>query len=372
MTSASWVKHAPDALVHAKQTLAFGSSQSGRFLRTFLYYGFNGDEKGRQVYDGVWAHIAGAAAPRRECARRHADLADHVRDHAVPVREPGDARSDFGKHRGSARERPRPQLPAEDVLHQYVSGVLGRRTQCRADSHVRPTARAILHSAGQHARLFLTGAQHGPARFPTSIGHGQQPDNPLEYWWTMRALMSAMEKWMRDGTAPPPSRYPKLSDGTLVAGRQVAFPSIPGVAVADDRRTAPARRQTAFRFSFPQVDADGNETRRRAHPGVERAAGDLHRLELPQCIDRRYQAAGFAARLAHPAARRPQPKRRPHTTRASRLRALSLARRLSGSGAPGGGRLVKSGYLLAGDVAQVMKRMEQQWEATVGPRVGDG
>src|SRR5207249_4777151 len=58
---ATWVKHSPDALAHAQYSIAFGSSQSGRFLRTFLYYGFNSDERGRQVFDGVWAHIAGAS-----------------------------------------------------------------------------------------------------------------------------------------------------------------------------------------------------------------------------------------------------------------------------------------------------------------------
>ena len=41
-------------------TYAFGESQSGRFLREFLYEGCNTDEKGRQVFDAVWAHIAGA------------------------------------------------------------------------------------------------------------------------------------------------------------------------------------------------------------------------------------------------------------------------------------------------------------------------
>src|SRR5262249_61858271 len=55
------VKRSPDTLVPAPKTIAFGSSQTGRFLRTFLYYGFNGDEKGQQVLDGVMAHIAGGA-----------------------------------------------------------------------------------------------------------------------------------------------------------------------------------------------------------------------------------------------------------------------------------------------------------------------
>src|SRR6202007_3291659 len=37
-----------------------GISQSGRFLRHFIYQDFNADEKGRQVMDGVIAHVAGA------------------------------------------------------------------------------------------------------------------------------------------------------------------------------------------------------------------------------------------------------------------------------------------------------------------------
>ncbi len=57
--TASWIKYRSDATVSAKYVYTFGSSQSGRFLRTFLYYGFNSDEQGRQVFDGVMAHIAG-------------------------------------------------------------------------------------------------------------------------------------------------------------------------------------------------------------------------------------------------------------------------------------------------------------------------
>jgi hypothetical protein len=59
--TAAWIKYAPNAVVTTRQVLAFGSSQSGRFLRTFLYLGFNADEKNRQVFDAVMAHIAGAS-----------------------------------------------------------------------------------------------------------------------------------------------------------------------------------------------------------------------------------------------------------------------------------------------------------------------
>ena len=37
-----------------------GISQSGRFLRHFLAQGFNADEEGRQVFDGLFIHVAGA------------------------------------------------------------------------------------------------------------------------------------------------------------------------------------------------------------------------------------------------------------------------------------------------------------------------
>ena len=58
---ASWLKYRPAAESPVRFTYAFGASQSGRFLRDFLYQGFNADERDRQVFDGVMAHIAGAA-----------------------------------------------------------------------------------------------------------------------------------------------------------------------------------------------------------------------------------------------------------------------------------------------------------------------
>src|SRR6266849_1842921 len=36
----------------------------------------------------------------------------------------------------------------------------------------------------------------------------------------MRALLAAMDRWVRQGTAPPASQNPKLSDGTLVRADQ--------------------------------------------------------------------------------------------------------------------------------------------------------
>src|ERR1035438_2284637 len=62
----SFMKHAgvetllADQHNYIKRAIGFGISQSGRFLRSFLYDGFNQDEKKARVFDGVGAHVGGA------------------------------------------------------------------------------------------------------------------------------------------------------------------------------------------------------------------------------------------------------------------------------------------------------------------------
>ena len=59
--AASAFRYRSDLPVHGRTTYLFGISQTGRFVRQFLYEGFNVDESGRRVFDAAWAHIAGAA-----------------------------------------------------------------------------------------------------------------------------------------------------------------------------------------------------------------------------------------------------------------------------------------------------------------------
>jgi len=58
---ASAVKHRQGGPIAARYVYAFGPSQDGRFLREFLYQGFNADEEDRRAFDGVISHIAGSA-----------------------------------------------------------------------------------------------------------------------------------------------------------------------------------------------------------------------------------------------------------------------------------------------------------------------
>ena len=100
-------------------------------------------------------------------------------------------------------------------------------------------------------------------------GLGQQKGNPTDYWWAMRALLVAMDRWVREGVTPPANRIPRLADGTLVQARSVAFPAIPGVQspatltpvtrIANDLIRGGAGAGTPLPLLVPEVDADGNE-----------------------------------------------------------------------------------------------------------------
>lgn len=358
----SWVKNAPDALVHATQTLAFGSSQSGRFLRTFLYNGMNGDEKGRQVYDAVWMHIAGAAmldVNARGATPTSLTMYEITRFPYAnqATRDPISGRTDGLIENDRARNF-QPKMFFTNTSVEYWGG--GRNA---ALVHASPDGTSDLVLADNTRVYFLTGAQHGPARFPTTIGQGQQPDNPLEYVWTMRALMSAMQRWMRDGTAPPASQYPRLSDGTLVPADKVAFPPIPGVqspTIVEQHR----RDGILVPFLVPQVDADGNERAgiRTPESMVPLATYTGWNFRSPSIGGTTLLVSLLGSRIPFPktAAER-MAARDPRTSIAERYASregyLASARQVADG-------LVKGGYLLEADVPQVMKRMEEQWGAT--------
>ena len=74
--------------LHAGQTppqhaMAYGRSQPGRLLREFLRLGFNQDEAGRRVFDGIYASIAGSRridlnAAFSQPGRFHRQHEDHL------------------------------------------------------------------------------------------------------------------------------------------------------------------------------------------------------------------------------------------------------------------------------------------------------
>jgi hypothetical protein len=265
----SWAKHVPDAVASAKYVYAHGQSQTGRFLREFLYLGFNADERERLVFDGVIAHIAGAA--RIDINRRGSTptagnafvgtfpFSDRAQRDPVTAATEGLLENDRAR-----RHQPKLFLTNSSVEYWIDTG--------RAAALVHTTPDGTRDAAlGDNVRAYLfAGAQHTPGQFPPAAGgRGQQRANPLDYSMSLRALLVALDRWVREGVAPPPSRHPRLTERTLVRASDLAFPALPGVqsprTVASGRRAVnpllPSNGGAGAvqPLLVSQVDADGNE-----------------------------------------------------------------------------------------------------------------
>jgi hypothetical protein len=263
-----------------KRAIAFGISQSGRFLRTYLYYGFNQDEAHRKVFDGVMPHVAGAgrgsfnhrfAQPSRD---GHPYINFFYPTDIFPFTDEPQRDAETGAVDGllthATRPEHRPKVFYTNTSYEYwgrAASLIHTSADGASDVPPPPDTRIYLLAAGQH----------GVAPFPPARTIGQQANNPLDYRWVMRSLLLAMNRWVSDGTLPPESRYPRVADGTLVAPEKLAFPKIPGINVPAVPHRAyradygpefatrgvvsqePPRLGSAFAILVPQVDADGNE-----------------------------------------------------------------------------------------------------------------
>jgi hypothetical protein len=280
---ASYAKFATDSVVPAKRVLGEGISQNGRFLRHFLYQGFNADEEGRTALDGVLSHVAGAgrgsfnhrfAQPSRDAQPSSSVFfpTDIFPFTDEPETDPGT------KETGGLLARAK----AEHVVPKIFFSFTSYEYWGRAESliHTTPDGK---HDAkiGPNVRIYhFTGLQHYSVPFPPARGEGplmgQQPQSPLPVRYFWRAMIANMDAWVRNGTAPPPSTYPTIAAHTLVPIGKVEFPHIPGVNVPVDDNTGyrldfgpnwrngvidlqPPHVQEVFPALVPQVDADGNE-----------------------------------------------------------------------------------------------------------------
>lgn len=360
---ASWLKHAPDSVARAQSLIGFGSSQSGRFLRTFFYDGFNADEQGRQVLDGAMVHIAGAARLSLNVRGAQPTALSMYSTTQFPYatsaeRDPLSRRTDGLLDNQRARATA-PKVMFTNTAVEYWGG--GRAA---ALIHTTPDGRRDLTLPANVRAYFLTGAQHGPAPFPVPAGGlGQQPANPLEYWWTMRALLVAMTDWVVKGTEPPPSQVPRLADGTLVPIAKLKWPAIPGVQ-SPARVQGPRFDGRDVPFLVPQVDADGNEL-----SGIRTAE---HRVPMATYTGWNFRNVSIGGTgqlvnllgMAIPFAKTKADRAASADPRLSvEERYLSTAAYLSQASAVAA-ELVARRFLLAGDVAAAAARLESYRTST--------
>jgi hypothetical protein len=260
---ASAVKQQQTSPIAARYVYAFGPSQDGRFLREFLYEGFNADEHDQRAFDAVIAQIAGSARGGDFNSRfaRPNGLAYYIaslfpyldRDQHDPV---------SGKTDGILMHLPPEQQPKIFYTNSSVEYWGGGRAAALTHTSLDGNTDAAVPD---NVRIYLfAGTQHVPGGFLPSQGPGQQKPNGNDYAFADRALLVAMDRWVRNGDAPPPSAHPRIDDHTLVEHEQIAFPALTGVH--SPRTILPGYRADLsdpadhpLPLLVPQVDKDGNE-----------------------------------------------------------------------------------------------------------------
>ncbi len=264
-----------------EHAFTFGRSQSGGFLRRFLYCGLTQDEENRPVFEGLIPLVAGSG--RGEMNQRFGQPSTPARPsagrsfpfHDTLQTDPDSGRTDGLLARLDAADKT-PRVLLTNTSAEYWSGhasLIHTTIDGAADLAPSENVRIYHYSGTQHGpgqlNLFDVDVREGP--------RGQQLDNSVDYRPLLRAALKNVERWAIDGVEPPASRHPRLDDGTAVPAPdlEATFRSIPGVNFpgvlkhvhradfgpeAHNGLVQPAPSSNEPYPNFvPAVDADGNE-----------------------------------------------------------------------------------------------------------------
>jgi len=383
---ASYAKHASDAVTPAARVYGEGISQNGRFLRDFIYQGFNADEDGRIALDGVLAHVAGAgrgdfnyrfAQPSRDAQPTSSVFfpTDIFPFTDEPETDPL-TREKGGLLDRAVAENVVPKIFLSNTSYEYwgrAAALIHTSADGKQDVPISPNVR-IYH---------FTGLQHFSGPFPPAKGKddllGQEPQSPLPIRYFWRSMIANMDAWARNNTAPPESSYPKISDGTLVALRKYALPAIPGVNRPQEANEGtrldfgpnwqagvlsvqPPKVGEPFPVLVPQVNEDGNERDgvRLPEITVPLATYTSWNLRDPSIGAPTERVSFEASEILFP--KTAADRERTHDPRksiAERYASRDEYLRLYASAV---GALVKQRWILEEDHEQLMHRGEQEWD----------
>ena len=271
----------PDGAPVVDRFIGQGLSQSGRAIRMFLHEGFNVDEQGRRVFDGLIPTIAGGgqgffnhrfASPTRTATQHDGHL--YPAD-LFPFTY-GDETDPWTGETDGLLRRARAAGTVPKVMHLDTSSEYWHRSGSLVVTDPLGERDTTLPS---EVRVYVFGGtQHSPAQGPSD--RGQLPPNPNNYRPFQEALFLAMDRWVTDGAEPPPSVYPRVADGTLVRWEadSVGWSPLPGVmypsviqqpefldygeAFERFRRIdhhPPLRSGKRYGVRVPSLDADNNE-----------------------------------------------------------------------------------------------------------------
>jgi len=262
-------RHGDEVLGRAvTHTLAFGISQAGRYLRDHIAQGFNADESGARVFDGVFTHVAGIGRVFHNTpfAQPFRTRTWHE-DHDFPeVEFPFSAATLVDPISGTSDALLRGEESDPKLIETNTSTEYWQKGASLL--HTDPLGTQDVALPAKVRGYLLAGTQHGgKANMPRDKGPCVNPRNWHDPMPAIRALLVALDEWVVTDRAPPDSRLPHIADGTLVPAKEVVLPPVPGLTrprAANDvtplpdwtQPQAPAR---AWRALVPQVDLDGNE-----------------------------------------------------------------------------------------------------------------
>ena len=381
----SFFKHASAAegnpLPGITRAIGWGVSQTGRFLRHFVYEGFNEDERGRIVFDGVFDQVGGAGRGsfNHRFGQQSRDQLQHFNIlypvDMFPFTDADQTDSETGVTDGVLRRATRSNtVPkffhlltdseyfnrAGSLIHTDVTGT--------RDIAPPPTSRIYFIASAPH----IVGA-FPPAPYADRDFVGRADMNTLVYTPVIRALFRALDRWIAEGVEPPASRYPLLSDGTLTTVTASGWPTIPGYQ-------RPKSPMTTYRLDFGPDWSKGIVTIEPPKigkafvglvPAVDEAGNDRAGIRLPEIAvplathtgwNYRRPEIGAPDRLASEiGSYLPLPKTRADRERTGDSR-RSIAERYPsredyvGRISLAAVALVEDGFLLAEDVTAVIQR----------------
>jgi hypothetical protein len=286
----SWIKHGtPDVekspVDGIRYAYAYGRSQTGRYLRTYVYNDLNLDEQGREALDGVIANVAGGM--RGEFNQRFGQNSKD-RNNMLPQLFPFTSTpttDPVTEEIGSLHSRLDARGSRLKVFYTNTSAEYHRGDASLI--HTDPLGRRDV-DPGPNVRVYhFAGTEHGLGTWPPTdvsaagelgADRSQNLRNVMDYGPLLRACLVNLDLWVSGGIEPPSSRHPRIDDGTAVPVERLrrVFDRIPGASYpkhhAHPRRldfglmesreqvtTLPPAVGTTYGSLVSAVDGDGNE-----------------------------------------------------------------------------------------------------------------
>ena len=259
----SWIKYATaDDAGHANPLANYVtriyteiSSQPGRLLNDFRHLGFNEDESGRKVLDGLMQWIAAGSGIGMnfrfsQSGRTERNRQDHLfGENVFPFANVSTTDPFTGK---TDSRYARCQATGTCPLGVEIYSANEYWVKTASLLHTTPDGKTDLSDSPYSRNYFMSSMQHGTGN-GSSRGNCQQNQNPLNSAPVQRALFLALDKWSTAGLAPPNSRVPRLDNGTMALPANTGFPTNipdPFGETTNGKVTYTGLKTTRYRLNF--------------------------------------------------------------------------------------------------------------------------